>query len=179
MVMKRILLLIIALVSTVIFTFAQQRYVFVDTEYILNNIPEYQLAQDALNNLAKDYQEEIDQKRVEVKEMKSKMDSEEVFLSPEMREKRIKEIKEKEYQVQKLQQLYFGVNGELYKKRQSLIQPIQEKIYQAVEELARKGNYGVVMDQAVSPVILWSQPKYDKSDKILEMILGKGVKVED
>lgn len=177
--MKRFLLFISIILGTTLCSVAQQRYVFVDTEYILNNTPEYQLAQDALNNLAKDYQEEIDLKYAEVKELKSKMESEEVFLSPEMREKRIKEIKEKEYQVQKLQQLYFGSNGELYKKRQSLIQPIQEKIYQAVEELARSGNYGMVIDQAAAPVILWSQPKYDKSDKILEMILGKGVKVEN
>lgn len=177
--MKHTLLLIIALVGTASLSLAQQRYVFVDTEYILSNTPEYQLAQDALNNLAKDYQEEIDVKYAEVKEMKSRMDSEEVFLSPEMREKRIREIKEKEYQVQKLQQLYFGANGELYKKRQSLIQPIQEKIYQAVEELARTGNYGMVIDQAAAPVILWSQPKYDKSDKIIEMMLGKGVKIEE
>lgn len=177
--MRQILLLTILVISTAVFSLAQQRYVFVDTEYILSNMPEYQLAQDALNNLAKDYQEEIDQKHIEVKEMKSKMDSEEIFLSPEMREKRIKEIKEKEYQVQKLQQLYFGANGELYKKRQSLIQPIQEKIYKAVEELARTGNYGMVIDQAAAPIILWSQPKYDKSDKILEMVLGKGVKIEE
>ncbi len=164
-----------------LFTYAwgQQRYVFVDTEYILSNTPEYQLAQDALNKLAKDYQEEIDLKFAEVKELKSQMESEEVFLSPEMREKRIRTIKEKEFQVQKLQQLYFGANGELYKKRQSLIQPIQEKIYQAVEQLARKGNYGMVIDQAATPIILWSQPKYDKSDKILEMMLGKGVKQEE
>ncbi len=177
--MKRLFFLVIMSVSFTGFAFAQQRYVFVDTEYILTNTPEYQLAQDVLNNLAKDYQEEIDQKYAEIKSLKSKMESEEVFLSPEMREKRIKEIKEKEYQVQKLQQLYFGSNGELYKKRQSLVQPIQEKIYQAVEELARKGNYGMVIDQAAAPVILWSQPKYDKSDKILEMILGKGVKLEE
>lgn len=176
--MKKFFVLLTVLVCST-GLFAQQRYVFVDTEYILSNTPEYQLAQDALNKLAKDYQEEIDLKYAEVKEMKSKMESEEVFLSPEMREKRIKEIKEKEYQVQKLQQLYFGANGELYKKRQSLIQPIQEKIYQAVEELARTGNYGMVIDQAAAPVILWSQPKYDKSDKILEMMQGKGIKIED
>ncbi|PVX52352.1 periplasmic chaperone for outer membrane proteins Skp [Balneicella halophila] len=176
--MKKLLVFLITFVS-ISFVYAQQRYVFVDTEYILSNTPEYQLAQDALNNLAKDYQEEIDLKFAEVKELKSQMESEEVFLSPEMREKRIKNIKEKEYQVQKLQQLYFGANGELYKKRQSLIQPVQEKIYQAVEELARTGNYGMVIDQAAAPVILWSQPKYDKSDKIIEMMLGKGVKIED
>ncbi len=172
-------LLFVGCIILATFAWSQQRYVFVDTEYILSNTPEYQLAQDELNNLAKDYQEEIDLKYAEVKELKSKMESEEVFLSPEMREKRIKEIKEKEYKVQKLQQVYFGANGELYKKRQSLIQPIQEKIYQAVEELARKGNYGMVIDQAAAPVILWSQPKYDKSDKILEMILGKGVKLDE
>ncbi|MBS9768898.1 MAG: OmpH family outer membrane protein [Flavobacteriaceae bacterium] len=172
-------LLLIGFVFFVSLAWGQQRYVFVDTEYILSNTPEYQLAQDALNNLAKDYQEELDLKHAEIKEMKSKMESEEVFLSPEMREKRIKEIKKKEYEVQKLQQLYFGANGELYKKRQSLVQPIQEKIYQAVEELARKGNYGMVIDQSAAPVVLWSQPKYDKSDKILEMILGKGVKVDE
>ncbi len=176
--MKRTLLCIVGIVLAT-FAWSQQRYVFVDTEYILGNTPEYQLAQDELNNLAKDYQEEIDLKYAEVKELKAKIGSEEVFLSPEMREKRLREIKEKEYKVQKLQQLYFGANGELYKKRQSLIQPIQEKIYQAVEELARKGNYGMVIDQAAAPVILWSQPKYDKSDKILEMILGKGVKVDE
>ncbi len=173
-------LLVISFVLLSCFVWSQQRYLFVDTEYILTNTPEYQLAQDALNNLAKDYQEELDLKHAAINELKSKMEIESVFLSPEMREKRIKEIKFKEYEVQKLQQLYFGANGQLYKKRQSLIQPIQEKIYQAVEELARKGNYGAVFDQAAKPsVVLWAQPKYDKSDKILEMILGKGVKVEE
>ncbi len=177
--MKKIFALIVFL-GLFSFVWGQQRYLFVDTEYILSNIPEYQLAQDALNKLSKDYQEEIDLKYAEVKELKSQMESEEVFLSPEMREKRIRTIKEKEFQVQKLQQLYFGANGELYKKRQSLIQPIQEKIYQAVEQLARKGNYGAVFDTAVKPtMVLWSQPKYDKSDKILEMLLGKGLKQEE
>ncbi len=125
--MKKIFALIIFL-GLFVSAWGQQRYVFVDTEYILSHTPEYQLAQDALNKLAKDYQEEVDLKFAEVKELKSQMESEEVFLSPEMREKRIRTIKEKEFQVQKLQQLYFGANGELYKKRQSLIQPIQEKI---------------------------------------------------
>lgn len=177
--MKRFLLLFISIVGIYTITQAQQRYVFVDTEYILNHTIEYKLAQDELNNLAKDYQEEIDRLHTEVKEMKNKMESEELFLSPEMREKRIKAIKKKEFKVQKLQQLYFGANGELYKKRQSLIQPIQEKIYLAVEKLAREGNYGMVIDQAAAPVILWSQPKYDKSDKILEMMLGKGTETEE
>lgn len=170
--MKKILLLGI-LMTLVSLCYAQQRYVFVDTEYILNHIPEYQLAQDALNNLSKEYQNKIEKVELEVKEMQSKLTAEELFLSPEMREKRHKAIKEKEYQLRKMQQDYFGANGALYKKRRSLIQPIQEKIYNAVEKLAREGNYGMVIDQAAAPVILWSQPKYDKSDKILEQIVGK------
>lgn len=176
--MKKYLLLGIFAVI-VSFGYAQQRYVFVDTEYILGQMPEYQLAQDALNNLSKEYKNEIEKADLEIKEMKSKLTSEEVFLSPEMREKRHKSIKEKEYQLKKMQQNYFGANGALYKKRRSLVQPIQEKIYNAVEKLAREGNYGMVIDQAAAPVILWSQPKYDKSDKILETILGKGVSVEE
>ncbi len=171
--MKKFLLILTAVFASSILL-AQQRYVFVDTEYILNNTPEYQTAQDELNKSAQNYQKELDNLNAEIKELKSKLSSERVFLSPEMKEKREKEIAEKEYSLQRLQQAYFGQNGELYKKRQSLIQPIQEKIYEAVKELARSGNYGMVLDQAAAPVILYSQPKYDKSDKILEMILGGG-----
>lgn len=176
--MKKILLLGMLIIVTTL-VFSQQRYVFVDTEYILNQIPEYQLAQDALNNLSKEYEKKIENADLEIKELKSKLTAEELFLSPEMREKRHKAIKEKEFLLKKMQQDYFGANGALYKKRRSLVQPIQEKIYNAVEKLAREGNYGMVIDQAAAPVILWSQPKYDKSDKIVETILGKGVSVEE
>lgn len=165
--MKRIILLIIVLVVCLGDVYSQQRYGFVDTEYILNKIPDYKNAQEQLDQFSKKWQNEIESIAAEIKELQAKYRADEVFLSSEMKEKREKEIHDKEVLAQKLQQKYFGRNGELYKKRQELMKPIQDDIYEAIKEIAKSGSYGMIIDRANGPTIIYSNAKFDLSDKVL------------
>jgi outer membrane protein len=146
---------------------AQQKYGFVDTNYILNKIPDYKNAQERLDQISVEWQSEIETMTDEIKQLHAKFRADEVFLSSDMRERREKEIHEKEVMVQKLQQKYFGRNGELYKKRQELIKPIQDDIYEAIKEIAKSGSYGMIIDRANGPTIIYSNSKFDLSDKVL------------
>lgn len=165
--MKKILTLIaIALIGLGSIQ-AQQRYGFIDTDYILGKIPEYNTAQEQLDKLSVQWQNEIEGLFHEVETMQSKYRTDQVFLSAEMREKREKEIAKKEYGAQKLQHKYFGRDGLLYKKRQELVKPIQDDIYKAVREIAKAGSYGMIIDKANGPVVIYSNAKFDLSDKVL------------
>jgi len=164
--MKRTLLFL-ALICCLVNLKAQQRYGFIDTEYILNAIPEYKSAQEQLDKLSQHWQQEIEELYVQIEGMHSKFRADQVFLSPEMREKREKGIAEKEGKAQKLQQKYFGRNGELYKKRQELVKPIQDEIYDAVKNIAKAGNYGMIVDRANGPVVIYFNAKFDLSNKVL------------
>lgn len=164
--MKKALFLL-ALVCCLASANAQQRYGFIDTEYILNAIPEYKSAQEQLDKMSLQWQREIEKLYVEIEEMQGKFRADQVFLSPEMREKREKEIAEKEAVAQKLQQKYFGRNGDLYKKRQELVKPIQDEIYDAVKDIAKAGNYGMIVDRANGPVVIYYNAKFDLSNKVL------------
>ncbi len=168
--MKKIFLSLFAIAIISFGVSAQQRYGFVDTKYILSKIPDYANAQARLNKLSASWQLEIEKITVEIKEMHAKFRADEVFLSPKMREQREKAIHEKEVVVQKLQQRYFGQNGELYKKRQKLIKPIQDDIYGAIKKIARSGNYGAIFDMANEPTVIYCNPKLDLSDKVLNKL---------
>jgi outer membrane protein len=145
----------------------QQRYGFVDTSYILDHVPDYKSAQDQLNEYSSKWQSEIEGIYVEVKNLHAKLRKDQVFLSPELRSKKEKEILQKEALAQKLQNKYFGEGGDLYKKRQDLIRPIQDDIYDAIKEIAKAGNYGMIIDKANGPTIIYSNNKFDLSDKVL------------
>jgi outer membrane protein len=165
--MKRIGLLIICFVTMMGSLFSQQRYGFVDTNYILNKMPDYKNAQEQLDQISATWQVEIETITGEIKELRTKFRADEVFLSSEMREKREKEIYGKEITAQKLQHKYFGINGDLYKKRQELIKPIQDDIYGAIKEIAKDGTYGMIIDRANGPTIIYGNQKFDLSDKVL------------
>ncbi|MBI9056479.1 OmpH family outer membrane protein [Labilibaculum sp. DW002] len=165
--MKRLVLLIGFVFVLVGSLYSQQRYGFVDTEYILNKMPDYKNAQEQLDQISSNWQIEIEKIAQEIKELQTKFRADEVFLSSEMRQKREKEIFNKELLAQKLQQKYFGRNGELYKKRQELMKPIQDDIYDAIKEIAKAGTYGMIIDRANGPTIIYSSPKFDLSDKVL------------
>jgi len=149
-----------------------QKSAFVNTQYILNNIPEYTDAQDVLNSLSKKWQEEITLKHKEVSEMYKKYQAEAVLLPEDVKKKRENEIVKKDNEVKALQKEYFGPGGELYKKREELIKPIQEKVYNAIETIATSENIAFVFDKAGSPTLLYGNPKYDISDAVLDE-LGK------
>lgn len=167
--MKKLVLTSLALLIGVV-TFAQ-KYAFVDSEYILSNIPTYESAQEQLDQISIQWQKEIEAIYSEIDKMYKEYQAEKVLLSEEMKTKRENDIIEKEKSAKDLQKKYFGKDGELYKKRQELIKPIQDEIFNAVKELAEEGNYAIIFDTAGGGLsMLYTDPKYDKSDDILEKL---------
>lgn len=148
----------------------QQKYAYVDTQYILDNIPEFQDAQDELDEISKKWQKEIEDTYAKVGEMYQKYQAEAVLLPEDVKQKREEEIVNKEKEVKDLQRKYFGSEGDLYKKRQELIQPIQEKVYNAIETIAATNNYSFVFDKAGGMTLLYGNPKYDISDDVLDEV---------
>lgn len=145
-----------------------QKYAYVDTEYILSNIPAYKAAQDKLNELSKEWQVEIEAEYIKLDKMYKDFQSEKVLLTKEMIKQRELELESKEKAIKELQKNFFGSKGELFKKRVELIKPIQDEIYEAIKEIAEDGNYAIIFDTASGASILFTDPKYDKSDEVLE-----------
>jgi len=145
-----------------------QKYAFVDSKYILENIPEYNEAQKELDVLSDKWQKEIQGKYQQIDNKYKSYQQEQVLLSDEMKSKRENEIIELEKDVKEFQKTKFGVKGELYKKRKELIEPIQNKVYNAIKELAQTGSYAFIFDKANQSNILYADPKYDKSKRVLK-----------
>jgi outer membrane protein len=147
-----------------------QKFAFVDTEYILSNIPSYKAAQDKLNNLSVEWQKEIEEEYAKIDQMYKDFQSEKILLTNEMIKQREAEILAEEKSVKDLQRKYFGPNGELFKKREELIKPIQDEVYTVIQDIAQSGNYAIIFDTATGSNILFTDPKYDKSDEVLEKL---------
>jgi outer membrane protein len=147
-----------------------QKYAFVDTDYILNRIPSYKAAQDQLDKLSEEWQTEVENVYAEIEKMYKDYQTEKVLLSEEMRVKKEEEIVNKEQAAKDLQKEYFGREGSLYKKRQELVKPIQDEVYRIVKEIATEGNYAVIFDTASGANMIYTDPKYDKSDEVLEKL---------
>lgn len=147
-----------------------QKYAYVDTEYILDNIPEFHDAQDELDALSEKWQKEVETGYANVDEMYKKYQSEAVLLPDDLKHKREDEIVKKEKEIKELQNKYFGPEGDLYKKRQELIQPIQEKVYNAIETIATTRNFAFVFDKSGGMTLLWVNPKFDISDDVLDEV---------
>jgi len=145
-----------------------QKFAFVDSDYILQNIPSYNAAQTQLDKASEDWEAEVAVEYTEIETMYKTYQSERVLLTDEMKKKREEEIIAKERQVKELQAKYFGPEGDLSKKRQELVKPIQDAIYKAVKELSAEGSYAVIFDTASGASILYSNPRYDLSDEVLE-----------
>jgi len=147
-----------------------QKYAYVDTEYILNNIPEYTDAQDLLDDLATEWQKEIEEKFAEIDKLYKDYQAEAILLPEEIKTQKENEIIQKEKEAKNLQKKRFGTDGDLYKKRVELIQPIQEKIYNSIEEIATTRNYAFIFDKAAGSTILFAESKLDLSDDVLDEI---------
>lgn len=165
--MKRIVIAIVLMFSFSMLTKAQ-KYAFVDTEYILENIPAYTAAQEQLDQLSVQYQKELESIQAEMEKMYNDFRAEAVLLSDDMKRKREDVIVSKEKEYRSLQQKYFGRDGDLFKKRQGLVKPIQDDIYNAIKELATEGNYAVIFDKSGSLSMLYTDPKYNLSDQVLQ-----------
>jgi len=168
-VMKKLVLTITAILSVVLFANAQ-KYAFIDTEYILENIPAYTAAQDQLDQLSSQYQKELESMHTEIEQMYKDYQAESVLLSEDMKRKREDVIISKEKDYKQLQSKYFGPNGDLYKKRQGLIKPIQDDIFNAVQEISTDGGYAVIFDKAGGTTLFFTNPRYDLSDQVLEKL---------
>jgi len=147
-----------------------QKIVYVDSEYIMENIPEYGDAQEELNAMSARWQGEVKTLYDKVEEMYSKYQTEMLLLSEDQKRAREQAIVAKEQEAKNLQMQYFGSEGQLYQKRTELIQPIQEKVYTAMQELAQQKNYGFILDIASGTSILWASDKNDVSDDVLDQL---------
>lgn len=160
------ILIVIALLGST--SVVAQKYGFVDTDYILRNIPSFAAAQEQLNQTSKGFQDEVEAKFAEVQAAYKAYQTESIFLSPEIKIKRENEIVEKEKSAKALQQKYFGAEGELFKKRQALIKPIQDEIYNAVKEIAKEEGLSTLFDKSAGSLgIIYADPKLDRSDAVL------------
>ncbi len=167
--MKRISLIVI-LLFFVVGTSMAQKYAYVDSEYILDNIPAYEAAQEQLDQVSEQYQNELETIYAEIEQMYQDYQSESVLLSDDMKRKREDVIITKEKEYRALQNKYFGTEGDIYQKRQSLIQPIQDDVYNAIQEIAEEGNYVTIFDKAGGLVMLYTNPEYDLSDQVLQKL---------
>lgn len=167
--MKKILASGMALFLLAGVAFAQ-KFAFVDTDYILQNIPSYTAAQEELNKMSEDWETEIAAEYTKIEELYKTYQSERVLLTDEMKKTREEEIINKELEVKELQSKYFGPDGDLSTKRQELVKPIQDAIYKAVKELSAEGSYAVIFDTASGASILYSNPRYDLSDDVLKKL---------
>jgi len=162
--------LILALISLVVLTAQAQKFAYVDTDYILNKMPEFKQAQDKLDDFSADWQTEIENKYKDVEQMYRAYQQEQVLLTDEMKVKREEAIIEKENDAKNLQQKYFGPTGDLYAKRQELIKPIQDRIHDAIQKLAANSKYQVIFDSSSDLIMLYKNNNLDKSDKVLELM---------
>lgn len=175
--MKKLLLTTLSLLLITVAGYSQ-RFVYVDTEYILNNIPEYKAAQKKLDEIAEGWRAEIDKRYKEIDDLYKAYQAEYIILPEETRQQRQKEIENKEKAVKEYQNQKFGYQGELFQKKQELIKPIQDKIYNEINKMASEKAYDFVFDKANGLNMLFVNPKYDKSDDIIEALGYKPVKTD-
>lgn len=173
--MKRITsVLIIAMCMTLGITKVQaqgnQKIAYIDTEYILQNIPEYSDAQEEINQMSTSWAKELKKLQNKIDQMVREYQTESVLLSDDMKVKKETAIAEKEQELANLQMQYFGPEGELFSKKVELIQPIQEKVYNAIQQVAQVKNYAFVLDKAAGNTILYCNEKFDISDDVLDEI---------
>lgn len=166
--MKKILMMFAML--AVAFTASAQKFAFVDMEYILKNIPAYERANEQLTQVAKKWQAEVDALNTEAQTMYKNYQNEVVFLSQEQKKERQEAIMNKEKEASELKRKYFGPEGELFKKRTSLMTPIQEEIYNAVKDIADLRGYSLILDRASDTSIIFGSPKIDISNEVLSKL---------
>jgi outer membrane protein len=147
---------------------AQSRYAIINTKYILDKIPEYKEADKKLKALGDQWQQEIDQKQMSLDKMYKNYEAEQFMLSEDLKKKREDELFLKEKELRDLQKKRFGYEGDLFKERQKLVKPIQDKVYNAVQKMAAARSYDFILDKSEGITIIFADPKLDKSDDVLK-----------
>lgn len=164
--MKKLLILTTCLLLLAAASNAQ-RYAVIDSKYILDKLPEYKDAQKLLDQFSEQWQQEIDQKQAVVDKMYKDYDAEQVMLTDVLKKKREDELYNKEKELRDLQKKRFGFEGDLFKKRQELIKPIQDRVYNAVQKMAVEKQYDFILDKSEGITVIFADPKLDKSADIL------------
>ena len=164
--MKKFFLLGACTILFAAFTQAQ-RYAIIDTKYILDKMPEYKTAQKGLDDAAAVWQKEIDGLQADLDKMYKDFEAEQVMLSEDLRKKREDQLFIKEKKLRDLQRQRFGFEGDLFKKRQELIKPVQDKVYNAVQKLAVARGYDFILDKSEGITVIFADPKLEKSDDVL------------
>ena len=167
--MKRILIFL-ALLSCSVTALQAQKFAYVDTEYILEKMPEYTTAQNQIEQISNQYQSTIEVEIKKVDQLFRTYQSEKGRLNEIQRQQREQEIISKEQAVKDLQKSYFGQEGTVTKRTESLIQPIKDKVQRAIDALAREGGYALIFDIAAAPGFIYTNPTYDLSNKVLEKL---------
>ncbi|TSA57989.1 MAG: OmpH family outer membrane protein [Sediminibacterium sp.] len=147
---------------------AQQRYAVIDTKYILDKIPEYKDADKKLQAVSLQWQKEIDDKQAALDKMYKNYEAEQFMLTDELKKKREEELFVKEKEIRDLQKRRFGYEGDLFKERQRLVKPIQDKVYNAIQKIAVAKAFDFVLDKSEGITIIFADPKLDKSDDVLK-----------
>lgn len=170
--MKRIPSLVLALLALLALApqVSAQRIAFVNTKYIMDQMPEYNAAQKELDRFSKQWQDEIDDRHAQIKRMRESYNAEAILLTEEMKRSRLAEIDSKDREARDLQRRRFGPQGDLFKKRQELIQPIQDRVYTAIKEVAGTSYIAVFDVGGQSGNLLFASEKYDKSDSVLRKL---------
>ena len=164
--MKKLILTLALAVAAA--TASAQKFALIDTEYILKNVPAYERASEQLNQISRKWQAEVETLSKEAETLAKNYESESVYLSEEQKTAKIQEVFDKENEAAELKRQYFGPEGELFKKRESLIKPIQDELYNAVKEIAESKGYSVVIDRATAADIIYVSPKIDISNDVLD-----------
>ena len=166
--MKKMILMSVMLMATL--GIGAQKFALVDMEYVLKNIPAYERANEQLNQVSKKWQAEVEALNAEATTMYKNYQNEVVFLSQEQKKARQEQIMKKEKAAGELKRKYFGPEGELFKKRESLMTPIQEEIYNAVRDISESHGYSLVVDRASNSGIIFGSPKIDISNEVLRKL---------
>ena len=166
--MKKIVLM--SLMALMALTAGAQKFALIDMDYILKNIPAYERANEQLNQVSKKWQAEVEALNTEAATMYKNYQNEVVFLSEEQKKRRQEDIMGKEKEASELRKKYFGPEGELFKKRESLMSPIQDEIYNAVKDISELRGYSLVLDRSSDGGIIFGSPKIDISNEVLEKL---------
>jgi outer membrane protein len=165
--LKKVFLVIVLVCSVSVLNAQTTRYAVINTKYILERIPEYKEADKKLKVLGDQWQSEIDEKQIALDKMYKNYDAEQFMLSDDLKKKREEELFIKEKELRELQKKRFGYEGDLFKERQKLVKPIQDKVYNAVQKIATSRSYDFILDKSEGITIIFADPKLDKSDDVL------------
>lgn len=174
--MRNTILSLLCLLTLSSFSLEAQRFAFVDTEFIMSKIPDFKDAQQSLDQIAEKWQGEVQKKYAEIDEMYKDYQANQILLTEDMRVQREDEIMAKEAELKAFQKAKFGVQGELHQKRQELLKPIQDSVYEAINKVANQKAFDFILDKSNGASILFANPKFDKSNDVLRQL---GIKVTE